>query len=507
MLLVFARRIHTLFERQIFYAMLVVNSVCTCAATVWIKKNSLVKDDPHDLVGASMHLLFDVKTLTKLIDIGEVKVKGKILGVAEAGTLKAWCLFGVPIVVRQYNPNFKEKWHIGRWPLLSLSRTPSSHVVRTETEDRPPCLYLSLGSLPFYDNRSGIPRVAKNLCREGLRQDAIKFVPVYPDPVTGVYRRADSWCAKQGWLTDKANVVDEEISVRPGDWLVQTMINANALEFDAAYLASFRQAGGRLGAILHDIIAEEHPEFFKPRDGLLFSKWLRLIVSYDGIFAISKATEDAFKAWLKRTNLDSSVQIVHFHLGADFKKPQENMCNCLPAQITARPFFLQVSTLEPRKGYEQLLSSFEVLWASGVEVNLVIVGRRGWMMSKFVRRMKNHPALNKNLFWFAGASDDELLSLYKLATGVVVASEAEGFGLSVAEGLWHGKPVIARDIPVFREIGNEGLIYFSGMSSEAIANAVRIVLHRDPSKSIFKPKTLTWAESFANFAQLLQKFS
>lgn len=165
------------------------------------------------------------------------------------------------------------------------------------------------------------------------------------------------------------------------------------------------------------------------------------------------------------------------------------------------------SFLEPRKGYEQLLSSFEVLWASGVEVNLVIVGRRGWMMSKFVRRMKNHPALNKNLFWFAGASDDELLSLYKLATGVVVASEAEGFGLSVAEGLWHGKPVIARDIPVFREIGNEGLIYFSGMSSEAIANAVRIVLHRDPSKSIFKPKTLTWAESFANFAQLLQKFS
>ena len=83
MLLVFARRIHTLFERQIFYAMLVVNSVCTCAATVWIKMNSLVKDDPHDLVGASMHLLSDVKTLTKLIDIGEVKVKGKILGVAE----------------------------------------------------------------------------------------------------------------------------------------------------------------------------------------------------------------------------------------------------------------------------------------------------------------------------------------------------------------------------------------------------------------------------------------
>ena len=454
-----------------------------------------------------MHLLSDVKKLTKLIDSGDIKVKGTVLGVAEAGTLKAWCLFGVPILVRQYNPNFKEKWHIGRWPVLSHSRTRSSRVVKTETENRPPCLYLSLGSLPFYDNRSGIPRVAKNLCREGLKQDAIKVVPVYPDPVTGVYRRADVWCAQQGWLTAKAGIVDEEITVRPGDWLVQTMINANALKFDATYLASFHQAGGHLGAVLHDIIAEEHPEFFKPRDGQLFSKWLRLIVSYDGIFAISQATEDAFKAWLKRTSTETGAKIGHFHLGADFKKPQEKMCNCLPAQITAQPFFLQVSTLEPRKGYEQLLSSFDALWASGVKVNLVIVGRRGWMMSKFVRRLKNHPALNKNLFWFAGASDDELLSLYKMATGVVVASEAEGFGLSVAEGLWHGKPVIARDIPVFREIGSDGLIYFSGKSPEAIANAVRIVLHSGPSKSISQPKTLTWTESFANFAQLLQKFS
>lgn len=455
-----------------------------------------------------MHLLSDVKTLTKLIDNGEVKVKGKILGVAEVGTLKAWCLFGVPIVVRQYNPNFKEKWHIGKWPLLSLSRTRSSLVVKTEPEDRPPCLYLSLGSLPFYDNRSGIPRVAKNLCREGLKQDAIKFVPVYPDPVTGVYRRADSWCAKQGWLTDKADVVDdEEITVRPGDWLVQTMINANALEFDASYLASFRQAGGRIGVILHDIIAEEHPEFFKPRDAQLFSKWLRRIVSFDGIFAVSQATEDAFKAWLEHTGTETEAQIGHFHLGANFKKTQEKTCKSLPSQITERPFFLQVSTLEPRKGYEQLLSSFDALWAAGVDVNLVIVGRRGWKMSKFTRRLKKHPAFNKKLFWFAEASDDELLSLYRLATGVVVASEAEGFGLSIAEGLWHGKPIIARDIPVFREIGNDGLIFFSGRSPDGIADAVRVVLKRDSSLSISKPKTLTWTESFANFAHLLQKFS
>lgn len=84
-----------------------------------------------------------------------------------------------------------------------------------------------------------------------------------------------------------------------------------------------------------------------------------------------------------------------------------------------------------------------------------------------------------------------------------MASEAEGFGLSVAEGLWNGKPVIVSAIPVFRDIGNVGLIYFSGKSPEAIANAVRIVPNRNLALSISKPKTLTWTESFANFAKLL----
>lgn len=62
---------------------------------------------------------------------------------------------------------------------------------------------------------------------------------------------------------------------------------------------------------------------------------------------------------------------------------------------------------------------------------------------------------------------------------------------------------IVSAIPVFRDIGNVGLIYFSGKSPEAIANAVRIVPNRNLALSISKPKTLTWTESFANFAKLL----
>ena len=301
--------------------------------------------------------------------------------------------------------------------------------------------------------------------------------------------------------------MDSEITVRPGDWLIQTMINANVLDFDAGYLKSFQEAGGHLGVVLHDIIAEEHPEFFKPRDGRNFSRWLRRITSFDGIFAVSKATEDTFKAWLKRTGVNSSAQTGYFHLGADFKLTTEPNQATLNTELTARPTFLQVSTLEPRKGHSQLLSAFERLWAAGEQVNLVFVGRRGWMVNSLVRRIKRHPELNHRLFWFPHASDAELATLYDQATAVVVASEAEGFGLSVVEGLWHGRPVIARDISVFREVGGNSLTYFSSNTPEAIAKAVQTVLKCPQSTPAQALKTLSWAKSFADFAQLLHKFS
>jgi hypothetical protein len=39
-----------------------------------------------------------------------------------------------------------------------------------------------------------------------------------------------------------------------------------------------------------------------------------------------------------------------------------------------------VGTLEPRKGYTRRSLHFEKLWMQGVDANLVIVGKQGWMV-------------------------------------------------------------------------------------------------------------------------------
>jgi glycosyltransferase involved in cell wall biosynthesis len=121
-----------------------------------------------------------------------------------------------------------------------------------------------------------------------------------------------------------------------------------------------------------------------------------------------------------------------------------------------------VGTIEPRKGYAQVLEAFEHLWQQGSNAQLVIVGKQGWMMEQWVDNVRSHLRLGKQLFWLEAISDEFLEALYGKSSCLITASEGEGFGLPLIEAAMHHLPIIARDIPVFREVAGEHALYFSG---------------------------------------------
>ena len=134
---------------------------------------------------------------------------------------------------------------------------------------------------------------------------------------------------------------------------------------------------------------------------------------------------------------------------------------------------LMVSTVEPRKMYGQAVRAFNLLRGRGQDLRLDIVGREGWKAEDTVSLIQGSPYYNKSLFWHKGGiGDGELSALYGAADAVIVASKWEGFGLAVTEGAWYGKPLILRDIPIFREIAGEHAWYFSGYKPEDLADAL-----------------------------------
>ena len=55
----------------------------------------------------------------------------------------------------------------------------------------------------------------------------------------------------------------------------------------------------------------------------------------------------------------------------------------------------------------------------------------------------------------------------------MASSEGEGFGLPLIEAAHFSLPIIARDIPVFREVAGEAAFYFRADEAAALARAVK----------------------------------
>jgi glycosyltransferase involved in cell wall biosynthesis len=199
----------------------------------------------------------------------------------------------------------------------------------------------------------------------------------------------------------------------------------------------------------------------------------------DGVLCISRAVADEFIAWnaSQPAVRKAPLQVGFFHLGADIDAsvPSSGLppdAGLVLAAMNARPTFLMVGTVEPRKGQGQALAAFEELWARGVDANLVIVGKHGWMVDALAERLASHAEKGKRLFWLAGVSDEMLQKLYTGSSALLAPSEGEGFGLPLIEAAQHGIPIIARSLPVFREVAGDHAYYFDGLAPSDLARAI-----------------------------------
>jgi alpha-1,2-rhamnosyltransferase len=134
--------------------------------------------------------------------------------------------------------------------------------------------------------------------------------------------------------------------------------------------------------------------------------------------------------------------------------------------------YVVVGTVEPRKNHHCLLNAFDHFWNQGNAHRLLIIGRRGWNSDGLEQRILQHPLFSKNLYWFPDLTDSELHYCYQHAKASIFASQAEGYGLPVVEGLQHGLPVIASGLAVHREIAGNHAAFFDPDRWEELAHLI-----------------------------------
>lgn len=356
-------------------------------------------------------------------------------------------------------------------------------------------LLLDISATRRNDLKTGIERVARALTLALLNEQpaGYRVEPVHLSDRHGKwhYRFARRYTLELlGLPTDALN--DEIVEPAPGDVLLTLDLSGGILveAAQAGLLAHYRSVGVLAYSVVFDLLPVRMPQVFPPGADEMHARWLSAVAGLDGAICISKAVADDLAAWYSEMGVDwkdrRPFRIGWFPLGADIvntspSRGRPGNSESVLRQLRSRPSFLMVGTIEPRKAYLQTIKAFDQLWAAGVECNLVIVGREGWKglpidmrrdIPETIECLRSHPRLQKRLFWLEGISDEYLEKVYAHSTCLIAASFGEGFGLPLVEAARHGVPIIARDIPVFREVAGGHAFYFSTFDSGELAAAV-----------------------------------
>ena len=246
---------------------------------------------------------------------------------------------------------------------------------------------------------------------------------------------------------------------------------------DEGYLAWTRSADVRPVYMIHDLIPITHPEFCRAGEAQRHVGRVRnMLASAVGIIGNSRATLDS----LARFAADEAVALpatIAALLGTDLRWARLG-----PGVQPERPTFIMLGTIEGRKNHLLLLN----IWAGLVREfgpnapRLLIIGQRGWECEDVFDMLDRSEVLRDAVTEVSRCSDAELQRHLRGARALLFPTLVEGYGLPLIEALASGTPVIASDLPVFHEIGQE-IPDFINSLHEAAWRAAILSYASDPS--------------------------
>jgi glycosyltransferase involved in cell wall biosynthesis len=308
---------------------------------------------------------------------------------------------------------------------------------------------------------NGIIRVERRLAKElggAVAADRLRFC---------------RWKRSAFHVCDAEGRISGACDLRPGDWLVSVGLDWGNGSVDH-FLRLRRERRVRIASVCHDVIPLLFPQYCHRATVRDFPPYfLKLAAASEVMFCISENSKrDAGRVLRQAGAPVPQMEVIR--LGDDLSPATGAVCPEI-REICRQRFMLCVGTLERRKNHRVLYHALRLMRESMPEDSvplLVFAGKPGWGVSDLLSDIALDPVTQGHIKLLHGASDAELAELYRHAVCCLFPSYYEGWGLPVAEGLSHGKAVLASNTSSVPEIGGELVTYLDPLNPREWAHAM-----------------------------------
>jgi glycosyltransferase involved in cell wall biosynthesis len=240
---------------------------------------------------------------------------------------------------------------------------------------------------------------------------------------------------------------------------------------------------GKKIVTIHDLIFLRYPRYYNNIDRYIYRKKFSYACSQaNTIVAASLQTKADISTFFGTAIAigENKITVVYQDCDARFaqqlsaeEKSSIGKTYGLPAT-----YILSVGTVEKRKDQLTLLKAFHALGRE--DLHLWIVGRHTAYM-KDLDEFIHANDLARKVKFLSNVAQEDLPGIFQQAMLFVYASEFEGFGIPVLEGLRSGVPVIAANTSSLPEVGGYAALYFEKGNAHGLAEKMKMALD-DPAK-------------------------
>lgn len=305
--------------------------------------------------------------------------------------------------------------------------------------------------------------------RQVLRELVLGWARQFPaDELVLAVQRHDQEAARAE-LPARVELVPTRLRPQGASAMVELPLLARRVRADVTLTHNFTPWSGRSCVFVHDLMFETNPEWFTFAERRYFSWMTRTVPRADLVLTSSRSEADRIERVAKPRQ-----KVVPIGLGVP--------TDLLDAQVEPVPgldrldgLVLVVGRLNVRKN---LGNAIEGALSSGLvseKLPVVVAGERSGRAAELSPAVR--AAVDRGLVRFVGfIPDAQLAWLYRHASAFVFMSLDEGFGIPALEAMTFGTPVVASDIPVFREILGTHAEFADPRDTAAIGRALAAVL-------------------------------